>query len=183
MRKRIKQSLQVGNKVIRARARKVARISSRETKKVIKNLVDSMRHHNLVGMAAPQIGKGLRIFVSEIRKTLYRKKNFKKDKLRVFINPRIIKKSSHQVISYEGCGSVASGMLFGQVKRPSSLKIKAFDNKGGSFELSASGLLACIIQHEIDHLNGIVFLDRVTNTRTLLGREEYIKLGRKKSKK
>jgi peptide deformylase len=177
----VKPTSQIGSRVIRTRARAVLKINSRETQKTIKDLVDSMRHHNLVGMAAPQIGKGLRIFVTEIRQTTYRKNLSEEDAVRVFINPRLVEKSKRQVSGYEGCGSVASALLFGPVKRPRTVTVSAQDATGQRFQLKATGLLARAIQHETDHLNGIVFLDRVTDTRKLLGREEYVGLPKKRN--
>lgn len=169
------KAVQVGNKVIRARARTVQDVQTPETKKVIRDLIDSLRYNNLVGMAAPQIGKDLRIFVSEIRKTKYRKNLTQTDVVRVFINPRIIRFSQKSAISYEGCGSVAYGGLFGLVKRHAEVTVSALDMHGKRFTLEAGGLLALIIQHELDHLNGVVFIDKVTDTRKFLGKEEYLR--------
>lgn len=143
-------------------------------KKIVTNLTDSMRHHELVGMAAPQIGVNLRIFVTEVRKTKTRIQK-ETDPLRVFINPKIVKFSKRVVAGYEGCGSVANAGLFGAVKRPAEVVVTAFDQEGKRFKLYGKGLLARIIQHETDHLNGIVFLDRVSDTKSLISREEYIK--------
>ncbi len=84
----IKETTQVGNPVIHARAKEVDNIDSPEIKNVIEDLVDSMREHDLVGMAAPQIGESLRIFVTEIRGTEFRKDD-ESDELRIFINPKI----------------------------------------------------------------------------------------------
>ncbi|OHA01476.1 MAG: peptide deformylase [Candidatus Sungbacteria bacterium RIFCSPHIGHO2_02_FULL_49_12] len=169
----IKKTYQIGTKVIRSHANEVRKFNNPAIQKTIRDLIDSMRHNNLVGMAAPQIGKELRIFVTEIRKTKFRKA-VKEDKLRTFINPRIVKKSKRQVIGFEGCGSVAAAGLFGQVRRSESVEVSAFNAKGQPFRLKADSLLARIIQHEIDHLNGIVFIDHVSDTRTLLDRETYI---------
>ena len=177
----VKPTSQIGSKVIRTRARAVLKANSRETRATIKDLIDSMRHHNLVGMAAPQIGQSLRIFVTEIRKTTYRKNISKEDAVRVFINPRILERSKQQVAGYEGCGSVGDALLFGPVKRPRTVTVSAQDAAGRRFKLKATGLLARVIQHENDHLNGIVFLDRVTDTRKLLGREVYIGSQKKRS--
>ena len=171
----IKKTFQIGSKLIRSRAKFVKNAQTTNVKKVIRDLVDTMRHENLVGMAAPQIGKKERIFVSEIRKTVIRR-NLQKDKLRIFINPRVIKHSKSKIIGYEGCGSVGLANLFGPIKRFREVTVVALDIRGKTFELKAIGLLARIIQHEIDHLDGIVFLDKVKDTRQLLGREEYIKL-------
>ena len=79
----VRNATQVGNPVIRAKALAVKDIISTQTKRIVHNLVDSMRHHDLVGMAAPQIGSGLRIFVTEVRKTTFRKEN---DKNNIFLS-------------------------------------------------------------------------------------------------
>lgn len=176
----IRKTSEIGSDIIRSRAKEVDKISSAKVKKIIGDLVDSMRHENLVGMAAPQIGIGNRIFVTEIRKTIFRKDISILDPLRVFINPKITKVSKRLVEGYEGCGSIASGGLFGIVKRSETVSVRAFNENGDEFELETSGLLARIIQHEVDHLNGICFIDKVTDTKKLLGRGEYIKLKSKK---
>lgn len=170
----IKQTTQIGDKIIRQKAILVKNVLAIEVKQTIKDLIDSMRHDNLVGMAAPQIGKKWRIFVSEIRTTTYRKNIAKLDSLRVFINPKIIWQSKKFSIGYEGCGSVASAQLFGAVRRPHSIICQALDSKGVVFKIKATGLLARIIQHEIDHLNGIVFIDKVHDTRSLISKQAYI---------
>lgn len=166
--------VQLGNKVIRAKAKKVGNVHSPEVKRIIHDLISLMREQNLVGMAAPQIGEGVRIFVSEIRSTTYRKNIAKLDELRIFINPEIITHSKQKSVSYEGCGSVAEAGLFGPVSRYERITVNALNIDGESFTLETSGLLARIIQHEIDHLDGTVFLDRVTDTKKLMGRQEYI---------
>lgn len=175
----IKQATQIGNKIIRQKAVAVKNATSANVRQTIRDLVDSMRYHNLVGMAAPQIGKNMRVFVSEIRTTTYRKNIAKADSLRVFINPKIIWKSKKMASGYEGCGSVAAAQLFGSVKRAQSVICTAIDEKGTPFKIKASGLLARIIQHETDHLNGIVFMDRMKDMRTLLDRQAYVDLKNK----
>ena len=110
----INHTTQVGNPIIRRKARRVP-LSSKTTRKIVRNLIDSMRYHGLVGMAAPQIGISRRIFVSEIKKTKTRSQR-ETDLVRVFVNPRIISFSRKQVFGYEGCGSVANSGLFGNVR-------------------------------------------------------------------
>lgn len=170
----IKKVAQVGNPIIRSVAKRVASIKSAKTRKVVKNLVDSMRSHDLVGMAAPQIAIGLRIFVSEIRETRARK-GLKPDAIKVYINPRIVFKSKQVEKGWEGCGSIANGNLFGLVERPKSVTVKAYNEKGELFSLEASGLLSRIIQHENDHLDGKLFTD-IVDLKSLMSREEYIKI-------
>lgn len=169
----IKHATQVGNPIIRTKSKSVV-VSSKRNRIIVKNLIDSMRYHGLVGMAAPQIGINKRIFVSEIRKTKSRRPR-QLDLVRVFINPKILNLSREKVFDYEGCGSVAVSGLFGSVKRSRSVVVEAFDEKGKKFKLRANGLLARIIQHEFDHLEGKVFLDRLLNMKSILSREEYLR--------
>ncbi|HEY4518302.1 MAG TPA: peptide deformylase [Candidatus Paceibacterota bacterium] len=170
----IKKATQIGSPVIRKRSRVVKVVDSTQTKRVVKNLVDSMRYHELVGMAAPQIGSNLRIFVTEVTKTKYRTPS-QLDGLRVFINPGIVERSKNKSVDYEGCGSVATAGIFAKVTRPSSVVVAALDEQGKKFRLKASGLLARIIQHEMDHLDGKIFLDRPYDPSSLKSHEEYIK--------
>lgn len=176
----IKEIIQIGNPVIRRKSRKLTdkEIKSNKIKIIIKNLVDSMKYYNLIGISAPQINHNVRVLVTEIRKTKNRKVK-ELDSLKVFINLQIIFSSKEKVSGYEGCGSVADANLFGLVNRPRSIKIKAQDINGKWFELKASGLLARVIQHEYDHLYGILFIDKVTDTKSYMSGSEY----RKKNKK
>lgn len=173
----IKSATQVGNPLIRTKVKRVINPKLKAVQRAIKDLTDSMRHHDLVGMAAPQIGKNMSVFVSEIRNTKFRKRGEDVkdvDPLRVFINPTITWFSQREMRGWEGCGSVASADLFGTVKRPTTLIVKALDEKGSPFELKATGLLARVIQHELDHLNGKVFTDKV-DLGSLMSRDEYLK--------
>ena len=171
----IKNATQVGNPTIRARAKRVSNPTAAATRKLVKDLIDSMRHHGLVGMAAPQIGKSLRIFVTEPRNTQARTLKVKdKDGIRVFINPRITSTSRAKVDSWEGCGSVADKNLFGMIRRFASVTVEAYGEDGKKFTLKASGLLARVIQHEMDHLNGKVFTD-AADPATYMSRVEYLK--------
>lgn len=173
----LKKATQVGNPIIRRKSKKVIDVTSTKTKKVVRDLVDSMRHHGLVGMAAPQIGENLRIFVTEIRATNTRRKdkNFEIDDLRVFINPKFISVSEKMNKGWEGCGSVAESGLFAKVNRPTTVVVEALDGKGKKFKLEAKNLLARVIQHEMDHIEGIVFLDKA-DTKTCMSRNEYLKM-------
>lgn len=172
----IKTVTQIGNPLIRTKIKKVTDFKLKKVKTVIKNLVDSMHYYDLVGMAAPQIGENMRVFVSEIRVTKIRKEKNKKnaDKLRIYINPVIVWFSKKEVKGYEGCGSIAESNLFGIVKRPQSVIVEALDEKGNKFTLKADNLLARVIQHELDHLNGIVFTDKA-DPKSFMSKDEYIK--------
>lgn len=171
----VKNIIQIGNSILRQRAKSVKDISSKEIQEVIRNLIDTMRDSGLVGMAAPQIGKSLRIFVSEVRDTKYRRVG-KEDALKVYINPEIIDCFGEQIVGYEGCGSVIHAQLFGPVKRYRFVTVKAIDESGKEFTLKAKDFLARIIQHEYDHLEGILFTDKLDDWKKIMSREEYLKM-------
>ncbi len=166
--------VQKGNYPIEESAKNVEDVNSEAVQSTIKNLVDSMRHYNLVGMSAPQIGQSVRIFVVEVRETTYRKDLGIKEGLKVFINPKITWHSEDEVSDYEGCGSVESAGLFGAVKRWNKITVEALDKDGSQFEYKAEGFLARVVQHEYDHLDGTLFIDKVTDVTQILGKEEYI---------
>ncbi len=169
----IKEITQIGNSLLHQKSKFVININNKDTHRVIKNLVDSMRYHNLIGMAASQIGEKFSIFVTEVRKTKYR--NLKKDKLRIYINPKIIWLSKKKVVFNEGCGSVAYAQLFAPVKRPEKVEVEAFDENGNKFRFKSEGMLSRVIQHEIDHLNGIEFIEKVKDPKLYMSSGEYKK--------
>lgn len=126
---------------------------------------------NGVGLAAPQMGFSLRIFiVSEEVFEENRKKSLSAEetaeqrrkawKPTVFINPKIIKMSSKKKILPEGCLSVNN--IYGKVKRSEKVIFEALNEKGEKIKRGASGLLAQVVQHEIDHLNGVLFVEKAT---------------------
>lgn len=122
-----------------------------------------------VALAAPQIGVTLRIFV--VAGFILKKKNDEKtpdDK--VLINPEIVSLSKEKEWLEEGCLSVR--YLYGEVSRAKKVKVRAYDERGKRFTIGASGLLAQIFQHEIDHLDGKLFTDRARNVRELTPEEQ-----------
>ena len=108
-----------------------------------------------VAIAAPQIGASLRIFIISSRALKKGEKNI------VCINPEIIRKGKVKKEVSEGCLSVR--WKYGTVKRSETATIRAYNEQGNEFTLSGKGLLAQIFQHEIDHLNGILFIDNAIN--------------------
>ena len=170
----IRTTIQIGDPRLKAKNVEVKDFSNPKVKKVIKDLKDTMRKHDLIGMAAPQIGENYKIFITQPRKTKARKLPFT-DKVRVYINPKIIKFPKPQNIIYEGCGSVLNGGLFGPVKRPKEVTIVATNEKGKNFQLRCDGILARVIQHEYDHMFGIEFTEKIDDYKKLIAREFYLK--------
>jgi peptide deformylase len=152
--------IQKENQILRPKAKEVL-IKEIESKK-IKNIISRMKEvlaksKNGVAIAAPQIGESLRIFIVKKEIESPNGDSISKRPL-VFINPVLKKISKKKQIVPEGCLSVEG--VYGVVKRAEKLTVEAYDEKGKKFFRGASGLLAQIIQHEIDHLNGILFIDK-----------------------
>ncbi len=141
---------------LRAIAREVTEdeYNSPYLSEVLKNMHKALaREKDGVALAAPQIGVSLRIFV--VSPNAY--PETAKSKPLVFINPKIIKASKKTAVMQEGCLSVR--WIYGKTKRVISATIESYDENGKKFTYGASGLIAHIFQHEIDHLDGILFVD------------------------
>ncbi|MBR5965601.1 MAG: peptide deformylase [Treponema sp.] len=119
-----------------------------ELRQLAVEMFETMDAANGVGLACPQIGKNIRMFVAMADD----------DVQRVFINPQIIATSDDSVPYEEGCLSVPQ--VYENIMRPSKVTVQAQDQNGKKFTLEAEGLLARIIQHETDHLDGVIFIDR-----------------------
>jgi peptide deformylase len=155
----------LGNDILKEKSGPVINIDEN-----IQNLIDKMTEvlekQSGVGLAAPQIGEKKRIFITKIPG----------DILRIFINPDIIQ-TSQELESYEeGCLSIPG--VWANVIRPAEISIQAWDIKGKIFRISAEEILARVIQHEFDHLNGILFIDRLNDQQ----REKVLKIYEKKCK-
>lgn len=124
-----------------------------EIRTIVTEMLELMRAEKGVGLAGPQVGIPMRIFVTHTEK----------DEARVFINPAIVWTSQEQVEYEEGCLSLPG--LYADVVRPERIKVQAWNEKGKAFTLSASGMLARVIQHEYDHLQGMLFIDRINESR------------------
>ncbi|MFV1917428.1 MAG: peptide deformylase [Patescibacteria group bacterium] len=168
----VREIVKIGHFALKTKNKPVKSFASAKTKKLLRDLRDTMRKNELVGIAAPQIGENYLVFLTEPRKTKYRPKE-NVDELRVFINPKIAQSSKQANIIYEGCGCV--GNIFGPVKRSKKVTIEALGAKGDKFQLTTDGLLARVILHEMDHLQGIEFLQRIKDNQKLVHTEHYKK--------
>ncbi len=118
--------------------------------RIVEEMFEAMKHDRGIGLAAPQVGIAQRLFITDVEG----------DRRRVFINPEIVRTSLEMIEYEEGCLSFPG--LYFMVKRPEALKIQAQTETGKIFTLEADGLLARVILHENDHLDGKLFIDRVT---------------------
>ncbi len=140
------------NPILRAHAAPVAEdwLETAECRTLIKNMIETMHKANGIGLAAPQIGQSIRLATIAFR-----------DGDLVLANPVILKHSLRTMTEEEGCLSVPG--VFGRVKRYASLVVRFLNRDGDEETLDAAGLFARVVQHEIDHLNGLLFIDRTTN--------------------
>lgn len=137
-----------GDPVLRVKASKIKDPLDPKIQALIVSMFEAMRAENGVGLAAPQIGESLRMFIVEENGTEY-----------VFINPNITAKSKAKVNSEEGCLSFP-GQFF-PISRHEKVQVRYLDITGKDCKIKASGLLARAIQHENDHLDGILIIDRL----------------------
>ena len=151
----IRKIVKYGAESLRQPSKEVHKVSQK-VKNLVQDLIDTMYSANGVGLAAPQIGENVRIFVLDVST------NDEPLNPIVFINPKIIKKSG-ACVSHEGCLSFPEA--FTDVRRYANVMVKALDSNGRSFVMEAKDgtLLARCIQHEFDHLDGILFVDHCLN--------------------
>ncbi len=162
-----KTIVQIGNPILRLESKPVKNIESEKVKDLIKNMTNQMRTNDLIGITAPQVEVNLRLFITEIRATALRKNLKDTHGLRVYINPKLgfsVKKKS---VLYEGCGSLVNAQLFGPVRRPKTVTTEALDEHSNRFNFKADGLLARCIQHEHDHVEGILCIDKFLDLRKI----------------
>ena len=164
--------VQFGNPILRKRAKKITlnRIKTATLQRLIKEMFFTI-HPIGVGLAAPQIGKSIQLIVIDIHPLPHRP-NVKPYK-RVIINPIILKSSNEQTLGYEGCLSFEG--LRAETPRSKRIHVRYDDEHGIKQEEWVDGLVAKVFQHEIDHLNGVLFIDHVKNPHTIMTTEEFKK--------
>jgi peptide deformylase len=170
----IRKVIEAGNPILKAKNKSVKDFKSPKLKKLVKDLTDTMYKTDLIGIAAPQIGENWTVFVTHPRNTGARKL-VRADKLRVFINPKIVQKSKKTTIIFEGCGSLGNGSIFGPVSRPREIEVQAFDENGQKFSLKCDGIMARVIQHEYDHLQQTEFIQKVSDYNKVVVQKYYRK--------
>lgn len=142
----------MGSEALRQKAEPVKTIDG-EVKKIASAMISMMKNGKGVGLAGPQVGFMKRIFVVHVEG----------DEPRVFINPSIIETSQEMVKYEEGCLSIPG--IWAEVQRPKDVKVQAWNERGRPFNLETGGVLARVILHEYDHLEGLLFIDRISQVK------------------
>ena len=160
----------MGHPVLRTPARMVDRalLRSSPVQKLIDDMIETMTEYHGVGLAAPQVHEGLRLFVAALDG---RSDDEEEPKPIAIINPEITVVGSEIVEDWEGCLSIPD--VRGRVPRAREIKVLAYDRKGERIELRAHDFPARVIQHETDHLDGVLFFDRMRSFETLSFLDEY----------
>ena len=157
----------MGHPVLRTRARAVdaTEVRTAHFQKLVDDMIETMQEYSGIGLAGPQVHEGVRLFVAAIEQ--------EDRKLRVlpFINPEVVPVGTGVEDDWEGCLSIPD--IRGIVPRHREIVVRALDRRGKSFELPLQGYPARVVQHETDHLDGILFLDRMKALDTLTFLEEY----------
>jgi peptide deformylase len=165
----------MGHPVLRARARAVdpAEIRTPAFQRLIDDMFDTMREYQGVGLAAPQIHESVRLFVAGFAPSPEDQEEDadRQVPLMAVINPEITPASPDIVEDWEGCLSIPD--IRGRVPRARQITVQAYDRRGKRIELRASGFTARVIQHEADHLDGVLFFDRMKSLETLTYLDEF----------
>jgi peptide deformylase len=149
----IRKIITAENPTLRVKGKKVHRFDA-SIQKLVDDMFETMHEANGAGLAAPQIDISIRLFVAEYE-----------DRRIALVNPEIVK-SEGEVLGAEGCLSIP-GYYGANIRRAEKIVVKAQDVRGKSVRMQAEGWFARIIQHEIDHLDGVLFLDRLDNPEDL----------------
>jgi peptide deformylase len=162
----------IGHPVLREAARALTReeLASGRYQGLIDDMIDTMRDASGAGIAANQVYEPVRVCVIEVNKNP--RYPYKPDwPLTVLVNPVVEATTDETFMNFEGCLSVPN--LRGQVPRFAGVRVRAWDRTGDALAIQVNGLMAGTFQHEVDHLDGKLFVDRVTDTRTLCTWAEF----------
>jgi peptide deformylase len=177
----IRPVLTIGNPLLRRVARDLREdeIGSRELRRLIDDMVDTMHQEQGIGIAAPQIGESVQAAIIEIAVDSTRYPDQQPFGLRVFLNPRITVLDPAEQGFWEGCLSVPN--LRGYVERPRRVRVDYLDLEGRERVIEAEGFLATVFQHELDHLAGVLYVDRIRDMTRLATIDDYLRYWREEA--
>ncbi|QIR39835.1 peptide deformylase [Tolypothrix sp. PCC 7910] len=162
--------IQLGNPILRQKASLIDNVQSEVVKNLIEDLLVTVARSNGVGIAAPQIAESYRLFIVASRPNP-RYPNAPEMKPTAMINPKIIGHSTEMIKGWEGCLSVPG--VRGLVPRYQKIQVEYTDRNGELQQQELTDFVARIFQHEYDHLEGIVFVDRLESTQDMMTEQEY----------
>jgi peptide deformylase len=168
----IRKVARLGHPVLRQKTREVTReeVSSPEMRRLVRDMVETMHEYGGVGLAAPQVHESVRLAVIEYADD-QRDESDTSQALLVIFNARVKVLDETLAGFWEGCLSVPG--MRGYVERPRKIEVNYLDERGRPQTLVAEGFLATVFQHELDHLDGVVYVDKITDKTKLAFSEEY----------
>ena len=171
----VRRIIRMGHPTLRQVARPVPRkaIGTAPLGRLIDDMVDTLHDYGGIGLAAPQVGESLRLAIVEIAGGPTRHGDIPAMPLTVFINPEITVIDSETAGNWEGCLSVPG--LRGFVERPQHIRVTALAETGARRDLELEGFLATVFQHEFDHLDGRLYIDRLKDPAMLVFENEYLR--------
>ena len=169
----IRSISKIGSLILRRKSSIITNVDLPEVDRLIEDLITTADAANGVGIAAPQVAESIRLFIVASRPSP-RYPHAPKMEPTAMINPEITCRSSEVVSGWEGCLSVPD--LRGLVSRHQSIEVKYLTKHGELVEQELNGFVARIFQHELDHLDGILFPDRISNPQDLITEAEYLKI-------
>ncbi|MFU8814225.1 MAG: peptide deformylase [Pseudomonadales bacterium] len=170
----VREIIRMGHPTLRQRARELspAEIGSAETRRLVEDMVETLHHAGGIGLAAPQVNEAIRLAIIEIPGGPSRYGDIAAMPLTVFVNPEIEVLDPARAGYWEGCLSVPG--LRGFVERPQHVRVTARDLDNQPVQLELQGFLATVFQHEFDHLDGRLYLDRMADHSKLAFENEYL---------
>ncbi|MER8581586.1 peptide deformylase [Mesorhizobium sp. M1423] len=168
----IKPLIILPDPVLRQVSKPVERVDG-DLRKLAGDMLDTMYDAPGIGLAAIQVGEPLRLLVIDLAK------EDETPAPHVFINPEILDSSDQRSVYEEGCLSIPD--YYAEVERPAAVRVKYLDRDGKLQELEAEGLMATCLQHEIDHLNGVLFIDHISKLKRDMVVKKFKKLARDKA--
>jgi peptide deformylase len=171
----VREIIRMGHPTLRSRARELteSEIASPLIRTLVEDMVDTLHHAGGIGLAAPQIDQPVRLAIIEIPGGPSRYGEIPSMPLTVFVNPQIDVLDPARAGYWEGCLSVPG--LRGFVERPQHIRVRARSLDSQPIELELRGFLATVFQHEFDHLDGRLYIDRMEDPTRLMFEEEYLR--------
>ncbi len=169
----VREIIRMGHPTLRqvARPLQAHELLGEPVRELLADMVDTLHHAGGIGLAAPQVNASVRLAIIEIPGGNSRYGDIPAMPLTVFVNPEIQLLDGESAGYWEGCLSVPG--LRGFVERPQHVRVRALDLQGNAFELELKGFLATVFQHEFDHLDGRLYIDRLKDS-TLLVYEDML---------
>ena len=168
----IKPLIILPDPILRQVSKPVERVDG-DLRKLADDMLDTMYDAPGIGLAAIQIGEPLRMLVIDLAK------EDETPAPHVFINPEVLQSSDQRSVYEEGCLSIPD--YYAEVERPASVRVKYLDRDGKQQEIEAEGLMATCLQHEIDHLNGVLFIDHISKLKRDMVVKKFKKLAKDKA--